>query len=112
MSKQSPRWAVLLLLILVSLTGSLAAAGQSGKTVVGKVTSFDRETLAVKTDASQTVTFVLGPETQYVKWVTQKPLQRSTVADWTFLGVGKRVAVQPAGGERPTLARIVRIATE
>ena len=112
MTKQSTGWAVFLPLILLSLTGSAAAAARSGKTVVGRVTSFDRETLAVKTDASETVTFVLGPETQYVKWVTQKPLQRSTVADWSFLGVGKRVAVRPAGGDRPTLARIVRIATE
>ena len=112
MGKQSTGWAVLLALIIASPTGSLAVAAQGGKTVVGKVTSFDRETLAVKTDASQTVAFALGPETQYVKWVTQKPLQRSTVADWSFLRVGERVAVQPASGERPTLARIVRIATD
>lgn len=98
--------------VALSLLVTAASASQSAKTVVGSVASFDRDTLVLKTDSGDTVTLRLGPETEYAKWVTQKPWQRSTTASWSFLGVGKRVAVKPAGPERPNLAKLVRIATE
>lgn len=111
MTKPWRKLGALATLVLLFI-GLSANAAQDARTVVGRVTSFDRETLTVKADSGEAVTFTLGPETQYAKWVTQKPLQRSTVADWSFLRAGKRVAVKPAGGDRPTLAKIVRIATE
>ena len=106
-TKQESLGAVVLLFTAMS-----AGAAESAKTVVGRVTSFTRESLALKTDSGEAVTFTLGPETKYSKWVTQKPLQRSTAADWSFLAAGKRVAVKPAGAERPTMAMLVRIAAE
>lgn len=102
-------------LVVVSAATVLAVAAvssASGKTVIGRVTSFDEKGLTVKARSGETVTVTLGGGTRYIKWVTQKPWQQSTTADRSFLRVGKLVAIESMSGEPHGEARIVRIATD
>ena len=103
---------VALALTVLLLPGRVSVVRADGKKVTGRVTAFDRETLTVKNGAGQMVTFSLENDTRYDKWVTQKPWQQSTVADWSFLKVGKRVIVEQTLGDGTVKARVVHIATD
>lgn len=70
------------------------------------------QTLIVTTKGRGELSVGLGPQTQYLRWVTRQPWQQSTRADASFLRPGRLVAVHFDEGEEHPIARLVRIATE
>jgi hypothetical protein len=106
------RVASALLATALATVALAAAASPERRTITGRVASLEDDVLVVRTKPGTTVEVKLVGTTRYLKWVTQKPLQRDTRADRSLLGTGKLVAVEAQAGEAPLEARVVRIAVD
>jgi hypothetical protein len=94
----------------LALAGAATAAPER-RTVTGRVASLEGDVLQVSIRPAKTVDVKLVGTTRYLKWVTQKPLQRDIGAGRSLLRVGQVVAVETRAGEAALEARLVRISS-
>jgi hypothetical protein len=95
-------------LVLVAL-GS--PAGARSARLVGAVASVTPSSLQVMTKGEGTKAVALDRSTQYVKWITAKPLQQSQQADFGSLSVGRCVQVDLRAADTNE-AQMVWVSTE
>jgi hypothetical protein len=77
--------------LVIAALGS--AADAKSPRLVGAVASVTASTLDIVTQSEGTKSVRLDSGTQYMKWVTHKPLQQSQQAGFTSLSVGRCVEV-------------------
>jgi hypothetical protein len=115
MTRQMMAIAMTSVATLVAFAASVSAGPGMKRNIVGVIASVERnsppvlkivpakghEAIEVRTDA----------KTQYVKWITQREVQRGNHADANMLVAGRCVDVEPWTGS-PNSAKVVRISDE
>ena len=79
-------------LCVLALTVVIAHAADNN--IAGVVTNVGPGTIEVKTDTGETRSVTTDTETEYMKWILQKPWGQDPRADADFLKVGKRVQIE------------------
>lgn len=84
-----------------NIVGVIASVERNSPPVLKVITAKDHDAIEVRTDT----------KTQYVKWITQRQVERDRHADAEMLVPGRCVDVEPWLGS-PNSAKVVRISDE
>jgi hypothetical protein len=99
------------LAMVMLLTGPAVVGAVAAETLVGAVTTVSDVALQVKTNDGAVRAVTLDSKTAYVRWITHKPWQQSSVADHSLVKPGRCVAVDLRNGNEH-VAKLVQISTD
>jgi hypothetical protein len=89
----------------------LAGNARAVPTLVGAVTVVSEGVVHVKTNDGGVKELTIDDKTQYIRWITHQPWQQSTVADRSFIKVGRCISVEPRADD-DRVAKIIRVNTD
>jgi hypothetical protein len=102
-------WKQLILTLSVSSAMAVSAVGQTRDgNLAGVVTKVEQGRMEIRTDAQETISVSLSPETRHLKWISAKPWQQDPRVSPRFVHVGSRVHVELTA-DNPRSARTVWI---
>jgi len=80
-------------LALLSMFALTAVYAHADDHIVGVVNRVGPTMVEVTTDSGETMQVALDPDTQYLKWITEKPWAQDPKVDASWLRVGERVHI-------------------
>ena len=86
-----------------------AADSATGNSVTGVVSRMELGMICVVTDSGDTRLVAVDPDTEYMKWIMEKPWAQDPHVDASFIRVGDRVRIKLRQDDPEAVARKVWI---